>query len=498
MSKLWFATLAALLLLFGQAPASAAWRRAESANFIVYSQASEAKVRQQTALLEDYHTFLRLLTGVTDPPAPNKLRIYLMKRGDMRLARDVPSGVAGFYAASPAGMAVFVDDGAGGWGSGNDEILFHEIAHHFMMQYRPAAYPPWFVEGFAEYVMTAKLKDKTIDFGLPSTNRAQWLSRARWLPVERVLFERAPAHAEERAMFYAQSWLLAHYLMRDEGRRQKFKAYVAALSIGVPAREAFQQQFGEAKEFGRALEKYTGQLTYSRLTRASAAAAPVVRLEALTPAAEDLLPAEAALHIGQRDKYATTVLEKVRSEAAKHPNDLYAKRVLAMAEVLHGDAARGEAILDQLLASTPGDAELLYLKGMRHLVVGRADEGKRKESFAIARPWFARAHKADPNHWRALARYAESLSTDPRFNSQNTLNIALLAQELAPQVTELTMNAANLLILRNRPREAEVLLLPLASNPHNPALAAAAQGMIDRARSRVRTNATPPVPPPGE
>lgn len=284
-------------------------------------------------------------------------------------------------------------------------------------------------------------------------------------------------------MFYAQSWLLAHYLMRDEERREKFKAYVTALSRGAPAREAFAQQFSDTKAFGRALDAYTRQLTFSRLTRASAAAAPDVRVETLPPAAEELLPAEAALLVGQRDKYAATVLEKVRSEAAKHPNDAYAKRVLAMAEVLHGDGARGEALVDQLLASAPGDAELLYLKGMRHLVAGRADEGKRKEAFAAARPWFARAHKADPTHSRALARYAESLSTDPRFNSENTMNIVLLAQELAPQVTELSMNAANLLILRNRPREAEALLLPLASNPHNPALAAAAQVMLDRARA---------------
>jgi Flp pilus assembly protein TadD len=490
--------LSAAILLFAHAPASAAWRKAESANFIVYGKAGEAKMRQQAALLEDYHSFLRLLTGVSDPPARNKLRVYLMNRSDIRLARDVPSSVDGFYAATPAGMAAFVDDGAGGWGSGENEILFLEIAQHFMMQYRPAAYPAWFVEGFAEYVMTAKLGDKTIEFGLPSANRARLLAHARWLPVERVLFERPSWQSEERAMFYAQSWLLAHYLTRDDGRREKFKAYVAALSSGTPPREAFTAQFGDIKAFGRMVEAYTRQLTYSRLTRASAAAAPEVGVETLPAAAEELLPAEAALYIGQRDKYAEAVLTKVRAEAAKHPGDPYARRVLATAEVLHGDGVRGDAIVDQLLASSPGDAELLYLKGMRHLIAGRADEAKRKEAFTQARSWFARAHKANAGHWRALARYAESLTTDARFNSENTLNIMLLAHDLAPQVVELSMNAANLLMLRNRQREAEKILLPLASNPHNPTLAAAAQSMLEKAREKGKSETKAATSPSGE
>ena len=63
--SLWRALVAGLFALLLATPALATWRKAESANFIVYSQAAEAKVREQAALLEDYHSFLRLLTGVT-------------------------------------------------------------------------------------------------------------------------------------------------------------------------------------------------------------------------------------------------------------------------------------------------------------------------------------------------------------------------------------------------------------------------------------------------
>src|SRR3712207_3311188 len=147
------AVAAAAASLLATAPAWAEWRKAESANFIVYSQSSEAKVREQAALLEDYHQFLRLLTGVTEPPAPNKLKVYLVRGvAQLRQVRNVATGVAGFYTANPAGIAAFADDRAGGWGD-REDVLFHEIAHHFMLQYRPNAYPAWFIEGFAEYVM---------------------------------------------------------------------------------------------------------------------------------------------------------------------------------------------------------------------------------------------------------------------------------------------------------------------------------------------------------
>jgi tetratricopeptide (TPR) repeat protein len=496
--RLLILALAAAAALLGAGPAWATWRKAETANFILYSQSSEAKVREQAALLEDYHGFLRTLTGITDPPAPNKLRVYLVRgRGQLRQVRDVGSGVAGFYTASPSGIAAFVDDRSGGW-IGDDQILFHEIAHHFMLQYRPSAYPAWFVEGFAEYVMTARFKDNVIEFGHPNENRIGWLRNARWLPFEKVLFEGVPK-GQESALFYGQSWLLTHYLMRDDDRIEKFRTYLRAITAGTPPRQAFAEQFGELRGFERAIQTYGArQMTFTRLTRASAAAAPQVKVETLPPAADDLLLMDANLYVGVGDRYVPELLERVRTEAAKHPGDAYAQRVLAKAEALYGDAEKGEKAIDALIAAQPNDAELLYVKGMRYLRAGRADAASRAVRFRQARPWFVRAHKLDKHHFPTLAAYAESLTTDRQFNSENTLEIVLLARELAPQVLELNMNAANLLLLRGHFAEAEAVLRPIASNPHNAGLAAAAQAMIERARAKQGPTSAAPVKPAGE
>jgi hypothetical protein len=482
----WVGRVAVLLALWlAASPAAAAWRRAESANFIVYSQGSEGSLRQATALLEDYNGFLRLLTGVQDPPPPNKLEVFIV-RGGAALATVRPGlgkNVAGFYTATDAGIAAFVDDKAGLEGEEQYQILFHEIAHHFMLQYRPTAYPPWYVEGFAEYVMTAQFDKETITYGQASSMRVGWLANSTWLPLDRVLFQPPPRKPEENALYYAQSWLLVHYLLRDSDRRTKTIDYLNSTAGGEDSRAAFKRVFAvEPKAMQQDIETYAyRKMTYSRLKRRSAAAAPAMTVTALPASADDLLLLEAAMGVGLREADIPAMLAKVRAAAAGKGDD-YSKRVLAEAEALYGDGAAADRLLDPLLAAAPNDAELLYLKGMRHLVAARrGDDAKERK---LAQPWFVKAHKVDPNHFQTLVRYAESLSGSPRFVSENTQNILLLAHELAPQVSGITMSAAQMLLERGQFDQAALLLTPLASSPHEPELAAVAQALLRQARAR--------------
>jgi Flp pilus assembly protein TadD len=484
----WWAALFALAFsVIMAAPASAAWKRAESANFILYSQASESTIRDQIALLEDYQAFLRLLTQIDDPPAANKLSIYMVKGpAQLRSVHRVPEGVAGFYTANSGGIAAFADESAAGRGEQRNQILLHEIAHHFMLQYRPLPYPAWYVEGFAEYVMTTQFEKGEIEFGAYNPGRAYTLTQGKWLPLERVLFGGVPTDGEEMAAFYAQSWLIAHYMMRSNVHRPKLAAYISKLAGGEDARKAFDASFPEPlAELEAALRAYVKRgMTFSRLKRNSAAVPPAMTITPLPASADDLLLAQATLRRGADDGTEATLLAKVRTAAAKH-GDPYAKRVLAHAEAQYGDGAKADALLDELIAGSPKDAELLYLRGLRHLVEARASEDG-EAGFKEAQRWFARAHKLDPNHFQTLIRYAESLQVDRRMVSDNTINILLLARELAPQVSETAMNAAGLLIARGRFAEAEGLLLPLTGNPHNTGLAAAAKAMLERARTEAK------------
>lgn len=479
----------ALLLLALATPAAAEWLRAESPNFIVYSEAREARIREQVAQLEDFDRLLRMLSGTTAPPAPNKLSIYFVRGvAGLNAVAPVTSSVAGFYAASSEGPTAVVDE-TRNTGENNNDLLFHEYAHHFMMQYHPAAYPPWYVEGFAEYVMTARIFPNRMEFGHYNPQRASILSQRRdWLPWERILFpaENQRLSGEDVGRFYAQSWLLVHYLVRDEGRRRQLRSYFAAIARGEEPRSAFAAAFGTSlSDLGRALQRYPDEMTFTRGTRAEAAAAPAISITRMPASAEDLLLAQAALRVGVPKARRDALLARVRRQAARH-DDPFARRVLAQAEIRYGDPAAAEPLLDSLLLASPNDADLLYLRGLRHLIAGQSNEAVRAAEYRLAQPWLVRAHRADENHFPALYRYAQSLSLDRRYVSENTQNVLLLATHLAPQVAEIRLAAARMLLRREQFETAETLLLPLAWSAHRSGGANEAARLLDLARRRQR------------
>ena len=474
-----------LALFWTSAAAEAAWRRAETDHFILYGEIDDDRLREQAIVLEEFDRLLRLLTHVDAPPSPNKLAVYLAYNHDrLRLVRDVSFDVGGFYVASPDGIGAFVNQRTNVGRFGRNDTLFHEYAHHFMLQYFPAGYPAWYVEGFAEYVATADFRSDILEFGRYNDNRSLWLSdKSRWIPYEHILFggERRPNWGDT-ARFYAQSWLLVHYLMSDPARTAATRDYLSKLTAGEEPRAAFQSAFGiPASELDTQLRAYARNgISYTRAPRGNAVAEPVITI--LPTSSDELMLLQAAMRVGVPEKAREAVLARVRREA-EGKEEPFARRVLAQAEALYGNAAVADRLLDELLKARPADAELLYLKGMRYLTAGRADEAARAAYFAQAKGWFVKAHKADPNHFPTLYRYAEALSVEPDYLSENTTNILLLARSLAPQVAEIGIQAGQVLLLREDYDAARAVLTPITASVHNPQSAAAAETLLDAAKN---------------
>lgn len=488
---------ALILLLAWTGAARAEWRRAESPNFVLYGAMSEARIRERILLLEEFDRLLRMATSVSAPPAPSKLHVYFVGGlDDLRHVQpSLPSGVAGFYMATPDGIAAFVDGDTEGTGN---EVLFHEYTHHFMRQYAPNAYPAWYVEGFAEYYSTARITPQRIDLGNVSEGRGYGIALGTWLPVDRVLFDSAGGlNREDMAQYYAQAWLITHYFFSNAERQAKLIRYLVAARSEDP-RTAFRTATGmDGHAFTAELRRYLGRgrITYRQFQRTTVASPPPVTVAVLPRSADDLILFEAALRVGITAANRQPYLERIRTIAARYPEDPLARRVLAHAELLYGDGAAAERLLDSLLAAAPGAADLLYLKGLRHLTAAERDGSD--EEFRAARTWFTRAHRADENHFQTLYRYAQSLRNDRAFVSENTSNVLLLAHNLAPQVSEISMNAAALLVRRGGYDQAIALLRPLAADPHDAELARAARGLLDEAERRGRPPAESPPRPEG-
>ena len=488
-----FAFLVALVV--GAAPAHAEWRRAESPNFVLYGNLSEATLRSRILLLEDFDKLLRRLTSADEPANLNKLHIYITDGPEsLRSVRPLPPGAAGFYALSTSGIAAFVDGREEGRGN---TILFHEYVHHFMRANSSNTWPTWYSEGFAEYFATVRIGSRRIDIGNFDAGRTGTLEAMEWLPLERVLGRGiAGLTREQIQIYYAQAWLLTHYLYSTPERQQLLRRLLAAQRRTADGAAALQLAGGPTlAELTAELRRYyrAGSIEYRQMERASNATPPPVTITALPASAGEMILVDGALRVGIPEENRLPTLQRVRAAAARFPGDPLAARVLAHLELLYGDPAAADRLLDPLIQAQPNNGELLYLKGLRWWTAARGDHPP-ENADAQARQWFERARAADDTHFQTLYRLAESRRGDADYVSAATGALLERAHMLAPQVPEITMNTANMLISLHRYDEAILMLRPLAFSPHDEGLSRGAIGLMQRAieaRNRAR-------PDPGE
>lgn len=461
-----------LLLLLLPAPSAAAWRVAESAHFRVYADMSEADLRKRVELLEDYRDLLgRFTTAKVDDNAP-KLDVYIVDT----MSSAVPFGklgpdVAGFYSASDHGIAAYATKGEFG-----QKVLLHEYAHHHMFAATGQSYPAWYVEGFAEYFMTASFQPKQVEFGLFDGGRAYALSQP-WLNWDRVIGrEQTRLRSEAVLMFYAQSWLLTHYMFRAPGMTDRLNDYLRAVAAGVDPLTAFKDKVTpDTRTLNPRLRAYMHKMTFSRLTRPPQVPAQV-SVRALPASASDVIMLYAWLdNRGDAAPDGKAALARVQAAVARYPGDPLATRTLAMAERHWGDKARASSLLDGLLAAAPDDAELLRLKAETLLAIDeQANRGD-------ARRLLVRAAKAAPSDWRALHIYVHTHDIERGPVNDTLFDVVQRMWELAPQAYGIVIDFATVLVRKGRLADAAKVLEPVAFAPHGSGYSSLARSLRETA-----------------
>lgn len=475
-----------------EASAEGRWLRAESTHFIVYGTGSERPLRSAVEELERYDATLRQLTQNSVVAAQNKLEIYILRgRDDLRQVwPDVPMTVAGVYYANPEQIAAFSINRD--QGLGEQTILFHEYAHHFMNQYFADAYPAWFSEGFAEYVSTADVDERRSRLGNYVEGRTQVLFDAPWISMRELLnvgYD-APRRINISA-FYAQSWLNAHYILSDPERRRAFSRYLTALKNGGDPVGAFEAAFGmSANDWEGRLRSYLRRgIIWQEFPPPTADLS--MQITRMPEAADDLLLPLARAYRRIDDDEREDLAEVLIAAAARHPGDPMAQHARARAEIIRNAPAAARPILEEMLAANPQDVEAHYLMGLTYLRESEAGEREPAERFEIAargRPHFVRAFRIAPNHVPTLYAYAQTFGMPMQ---DQTLEVLLQAQQLAPQVQEITFRTAVALMYSDAHEQAVPLLRAIAYNRHGGSLRRHALITLEAALAR-----QPPPPPP--
>lgn len=160
----------------------------------------------------------------------------------------------------------------------------HDFAH-LLLNYN---YPPtqaWFDEGFAEYFSSIRVDNKEVQIGRdPELNPAstadipadqteprkpksltQLLSSWVWLSVPDLFNMRHDVTVQEgthRTLFYAQSWMVMHYLINKDKLSETGKYFGLVQLQHVPVEEAIQQAYGMTPaQFDKAVKDYFHSLT---------------------------------------------------------------------------------------------------------------------------------------------------------------------------------------------------------------------------------------------
>ena len=475
--------LGAAALLLSAQTAQAEWRRAETANFLIYGEGSETDLRRHAERLERFDALLRRQLSVPPMEGGRKLPVYLVyTNSDLRQTNpNLPKGAAGFYSASETDVYSVLNRRSG------DDILFHEYAHHFMFQNFPGGYPGWFTEGFAEFFMTTGVDNPDkVRVGYFNPGRLHTLNEVPWISVEQLLTSRTRDLETQpaRQAFYAQSWLLTHYMFMDPARRQGLDAYLAATAQGMPPVEALQTHLGHTPDsLEKALKAYLrGNMGYAELSLD--ATSPAMTFQTLPASADRMLLDSLAIRYPKSDAEAQGLLQKVRSDAGRFPGDRLALVTLGRAEMNWGDATAGEAALMQALTVAPDDAEALQLLARARIKAGDDAPDTRAERYVEAQGYLARALQTAPTDYRiylALARIRRIADSYPNDNDLQTWRLAVA---YAPQVMSARAQAADALLKVGQRDEAAVMLAPVANNPHGGPHVERARALLDQIRTR--------------
>lgn len=466
--RLWASGLAAAAVMASGTPASAEWLRAETDNFVVYGEGRQDDLRRHAESLERFDALMRRQFGIGPAEGARKLPVYLVHtRSELReIHPGLPETAAGFYSAGEIDVYSALNR------RGGDDVLLHEYAHHFMYQNFPGAYPGWFVEGFAEFFMTATVENAdAIKVGYFNQNRLNVLNHVAWIPMETLLtaHPRQLQQRYERVAFYSQSWLLTHYMLTDPDRRRGLDAYLAAVGRGAPEAEALKTHLGhDYASLEAALRAYLrGRMGYAEVDLSDVH--PDIRFESLPASADRLLFDSLTIRYPKSPEEVRTLLPRVRADAARFPDDPLALTTLARAEFRWGDAEAGETALSRALSVAPADAEALQLAASRRITQSEAatDEAARLTLVNEARGYLARALETAPTDYRIYLDLARTRRGATGYPTENDLQTWRLATAYAPQVMSIRREAAQALTEGGRPDEARSLLQSVANDPHS-------------------------------
>lgn len=475
MSKLCRQVLVGISMLLSAWPASAEWLEAETAHFVVRGDGDERWIRDYARQLELFDQALRYIRKVEDRPELHANRVHVYVLANTAVVSDLCNcrNVAGFYKPRVGNSIAFTPRSAGNGtvnGMGADNVLFHEYTHHFVFQNFPAAYPAWFIEGFAEFNGSAEVRrDGSVSLGRPANYRAGGLARGRTMSVRELMDgtgvrRMAPS---DRNAFYARAWVLTHYLTFEQSRAGQLSKYLRLVQGGTASLAAAEQSFGDLRALDSALNAYARSSKLSAYEiSAEKLNAGEIKVRRMSAGEAAMMPLAIQSVNRMSPDRALKLLPDARRRAAPFAADAAAQTILADLEFDAGNLAEAEAAADRAIARDPRAVQALLRKGHIRVRQARASRVADPAVWKEARSWFIRANRDDPDFATPLYHFYQSFLIARERPTENALDALERAFFLSPQDGVLRRMAITHYLREDRREDARAALLPLAFDPH--------------------------------
>lgn len=501
--RIWLGCLAAAGVM-AATPADAAWREFETAHFIIYSESNDKRAAELATGLENIDGVMRMATGLPSSGEAVKVRIYEMAdEGQVQAARSGDNeGVAGFYTNNALGpYAVTLRKAYSADGDFTAEVvLHHEYAHHFMLQYFPAVYPPWYVEGFAELIGASReLPDGKVAYGYPAKYRGDTIA-ADWVSMKDVLLK----PPEKLTMdWYGQGWAMTHFLTFSKERAPQLRRYLAALTAGKSPAEA-ATSFGDLDELNREAHLYLTRGVFNYIPVQVPVDKPIIKKVTNVGAGEAaLIPETIAFNDDNVDEYRKAsdrdierkhrleVLDRIRTKATQYGNDPFALYLLAQAEKAAGNGAAAEQAADRLLVVQPAHVNGMSLKSL--LVAQRAMKMSgpaRIQAAGEARRLAIAANKQDPDNPQTYVAYYEGSKATGEKVPADAVEGLVAAVEKLPGDSGVRQMLVDEYADEGQYAAAIATLIPIANDPHESPLRQAARDQLTALQSKLSEQRT--------
>jgi Flp pilus assembly protein TadD len=367
MRRAWWVAL--LLCCFFLPCGAQNWTEVRSPHFSVITDAGGKRGREVAFHFEQMRAAFGLLIAKDKVNVPVPLQIVALRStGELKRLAPIYNGkpvrLSGFFAAGEDRSYIGLDLSAeNAW-----ETVFHEYAHSLLNGNYPET-QPWFDEGFAEYFSTINVNGETVEIGKPPMGDMDLLLHSKWIPVAALFSVRQDSRVynegDARGLFYAESWLVVHYLESSQKMHAAGIYFDLVKSQHLPVEKAIVQAFGASPEQMQTdLEKYlrSPQNGYRRYKLP-------LQVESMTTYREERVPgadmqatlADFALHSSGHDQEA---IQELQGIIARQPNNAPAQRSLGYAYLRKGDFAEAGAHFSKAAALDSKDPWVLYYSAL--------------------------------------------------------------------------------------------------------------------------------------